>query len=156
MDAYFVIKTVHILSAAVLFGTGLGIAGFMFLGHRAGQPAARAFAARTTVKVDFIFTLPAVFVQPLSGVLLIGYGGFGWTEPWLVLSYVLYLFAGLCWIPVVVIQMRMKSMLEAEEQGLPFDRDTYGRLYRRWFALGWPAFLSVIAIFWLMVAKPQW
>ena len=156
MDAYLVVKTLHILSAAVLFGTGLGIASFMFLGHRDGQPAARAFAARTTVKADFFFTLPAVIVQPLTGVLLIAKGGFAWTEAWLVLSYGLYLFAGLCWIPVVVMQMRIKTMLEAAEQGLPFDREAYGRLYRRWFALGWPAFLSVIAMFWLMVAKPQW
>ncbi|MBB4861173.1 putative membrane protein, partial [Novosphingobium chloroacetimidivorans] len=28
-----------------------------------------------------------------------------------------------------------------------------GRL--RWFALGWPAFIGVIIIFWLMVAKPE-
>lgn len=156
MDAYFIIKTVHILSAAVLFGTGLGIAAFMVFGHRAGQPAARAFAARSTVKADFLFTLPAVIVQPLSGVLLIGYGGAHWSEAWLVLSYGFYLLAGLCWIPVVVIQMRMKTMLEAAERGQPIDRDAYGRLYRLWFALGWPAFLSVIAIVWLMVAKPQW
>jgi uncharacterized membrane protein len=30
----------------------------------------------------------------------------------------------------------------------------YARVMRWWFWLGWPAFLSVVAIFWLMVAKP--
>ena len=31
----------------------------------------------------------------------------------------------------------------------------YQRLYRVWFAFGFPAFAAVIAIIWLMVAKPS-
>jgi uncharacterized membrane protein len=30
----------------------------------------------------------------------------------------------------------------------------YHRYMQIWFALGWPAFLAVMLIFWLMVAKP--
>ncbi|MEO8529772.1 MAG: DUF2269 family protein, partial [Deltaproteobacteria bacterium] len=29
------------------------------------------------------------------------------------------------------------------------------RLYRIWFALGWPAFIALVGIYWLMVNKPD-
>lgn len=114
MDLYFVVKTLHVLSATVLFGTGAGIASFMLDGHLSRVPAARRFAAATTVRADFLFTLPAVIVQPLSGAWLVWQGGFDWSDRWLVATYPLYLLAGACWLPVVAIQMRMKAMLEAE------------------------------------------
>ena len=99
MDLYTLIKTLHIVSATILFGTGVGIANFMLCGHRARLPVERAFAARMTVRADFIFTLPAVIVQPLSGGFLILYGGFQWDDLWLTATYALYLIAGVCWIP---------------------------------------------------------
>jgi uncharacterized membrane protein len=156
MDLYSIVKTAHIISATVLFGTGLGIANFMFFGHRESEPVKRAFAARMTVRADYMFTLPAVIAQPVTGAWLIALGGFDWTDKWLVATYVLYLLAGACWVPVVAIQLRMKTMLEAAANGEPLDTAVYKRLYRWWFALGWPAFLGLVAVFWLMVAKPTW
>jgi len=156
MDTYLLVKTLHIISAAILFGTGIGIANFMFLGQFSPDLATRVFAARMTVRADFLFTLPAVIVQPLSGVWLIFYGGFAWNDPWLVLTYALYMLAGACWLPVVAIQMRMKAMLEAQAQGAPFDEAAWSRLFRWWFMLGWPAFGGLVVVFWLMVAKPTW
>ncbi len=156
MDLYFVVKTLHVISATIVFGTGIGIANFMFFGHLGGTWSERAFAARMTVKADFIFTLPSVIVQPLSGAWLIWQGGFRWDDRWLVLTYGLYLLAGLCWVPVVGIQMRMKAMLEARARGERFDEAGYRRLFSIWFALGWPAFGGLVIIFWLMVTKPSW
>jgi uncharacterized membrane protein len=156
MDIYLLMKTLHIISAAVLFGTGIGIANFMFFGHRIGLPQERAFAARMTVKADLLFTLPSVILQPATGAWLIWQAGFRWNDYWLVLTYALYLLAGACWVPVVLIQMRMKTILQACARGEPFDRARYERLFRVWFMLGWPAFVSVIVIFWLMVNKPTW
>lgn len=156
MDIYLLVKTLHIISAAVVFGTGIGIANFMFFGHRARLPQERAFAARMTVKADLLFTLPSVIVQPASGAWLLWRGGFLWNDYWLVLTYGLYLLAGACWVPVVIIQMRMKAMLEAQARDEPFDRAVYGRLFRIWLVLGWPAFAGLVVIFWLMVNKPTW
>lgn len=156
MDAYFIVKTLHIISAAILFGTGIGIANFMFFGHLSRSSQDRAFAARMTVKADFLFTLPAVIVQPASGAWLIWRGGFVWNDYWLVATYGLYLLAGVCWIPVVIIQMRMKTMLEAVARGEAFDKLRYDRLFRLWFALGGPAFGGLVIVFWLMVTKPTW
>ena len=156
MDFYFLVKTLHIVSATILFGTGIGIANFMFLGHRSGVPQERAFAARMTVKADFLFTLPSAIIQPLSGAYLVWQGGFPWNELWLVLAAGLYLLAGACWVPVVFIQMRMKALLEASLRGEPYNEKTYNQLFRTWFVLGWPAFGSLVVIFWLMVTKPTW
>src|ERR1700722_6508329 len=156
MNLFLLIKTLHIVSATIVFGTGIGIANFMFFGHRGGQAQERAFAARMTGRADFLFTLPSVIVQPASGAWLVWHAGFLWSDYWLVLSYGLYLLAGACWVPVVVIQVRMKAMLEAQSRGEQFDEATYNRLFAFWFALGWPAFGAILVIFWLMVTKPTW
>lgn len=156
MGFYFFVKTLHIISATVVFGTGIGIANFMFFGARSRVIAERAFAARMTVKADFLFTLPSVIIQPLSGAWLIWQGGFLWDDYWLVATYGLYLLAALCWVPVVFIQMRMKAMLEAQLRGSAFDEAAYNRLFRLWFLLGVPAFGGLVLIFWLMVTKPAW
>ena len=106
------------------------------------------------MRADFIFTLPAVIIQPLTGAMLIARAGFDPGQLWLVASYTLYLVAGLCWIPVVWLQVRMKRMLETKLAGGDFDDIAFERLRRTWFLLGWPAFLGLVIVFWLMVAKP--
>lgn len=156
MDYYLLVKALHIVSATIVFGTGIGIANFMFLGARSDVAVERAFAARMTVKADFMFTLPSVIFQPLSGAWLIWRGGFSWNDYWLVMTYGLYLLAASCWIPVVFIQMRMKAMLEGQLRGESFDQPGFQRLFRLWLALGCPAFAGLIIVFWLMVAKPGW
>ena len=156
MDLYLLVKTLHIVSATIVFGTGIGIANFMFCGHRSSSAQERAFAARMTVKADFIFTLPSVIVQPVSGAWLVWQGGFLWNDYWLVLTYGIYLLAGACWVPVIVIQMRMKIMLEAQLRGEAYNEAIYDRLFRVWFLLGWPAFGGLVVIFWLMVTKRIW
>jgi len=143
------------LSATVLFGTGLGIA-FFFSAARRGNDQARLFAARATVRADFIFTLPAVILQPITGAMLVAKAGLDPRQSWLVASYALYVIAGLCWLPVVWLQIRMKNMLEAKVAGAAFDSAAYERLRKVWFLLGWPAFLGLIVVFWLMVTKPTW
>ena len=149
MDIWWIVKTLHILSATVLFGTGLGIAFFFLMAHRQNDRAARALAARTTVRTDFCFTLPAVIVQPVTGIWLIRAGGHDWTAPWLLASYALYILAGACWLPVVWIQLRLARALETVT--IPAE---YAKLFRIWFALGWPAFAALVVICYLMVAKP--
>jgi uncharacterized membrane protein len=156
MDFYLLVKTLHIISATIVFGTGIGIASFMFFGHHSGLAQVRAFAARTTVKADFLFTLPSVIIQPVSGAWLVWRGGFLWNDYWLVLTYGLYLLAGACWVPVVIIQMRMKAMLAAQQRDEAFNEAAYNQLFRVWFVLGWPAFGGLVVIFWLMVTKPTW
>lgn len=154
MDLYTAIKTLHILSSTVLFGTGIGIAFFMFRSWFTGSAQEKLYAARNTVLADYLFTFPAGVIQPLSGLALIHMAGFDWTAYWLVATYVIYLVAGLCWLPVVWIQIQLTNMcIEASENDTELP-ERYNRLFRLWFLLGWPAFLGLVAVFYLMVAKP--
>lgn len=151
---YLTLKVVHILSGAVLFGTGAGIAFFMLRAHMTGEARTVASVGRMVVLADFVFTATAVVIQPLSGLALIHLQGWSLTAPWLLAAYGLYVVIGVCWLPVVWIQYRMTRLAEqaaAEGGALPA---VYHRLFRRWFALGWPAFAGVLGIYVLMVAKP--
>jgi uncharacterized membrane protein len=103
-----------------------------------------------------LFTLPAVILQPLTGAWLVAKAGFDPKQLWLAASMSLYVLAGLCWLPVVWLQIRMMRMLEAKVAGSDFDQAQYDRLRRTWFRLGWPAFLGLVIVFWLMVTKPNW
>lgn len=154
MTAYVVLKIVHILSSTLLFGTGLGTAFFMWFTWRSGNVQAIAMASRLTVRADAWFTTPAVIIQPLTGAALAHVMGFAWNSPWLVAAIALYVLTGACWVPVVVLQWRVRNMaVTAANADLPLPENCR-TLMRWWFALGWPAFLAVMAIFWLMVAKP--
>ncbi|WP_297731699.1 DUF2269 domain-containing protein [uncultured Maricaulis sp.] len=152
MELYPILRLIHILGAAVLFGSGAAIAFFMLMAWRSGERAGFALVARHVVLADSVFTASAVILQPISGLALAHVAGWSLTSPWLVTSVALYLFIGACWLPVVWIQMRVKRRL-AETTGADIPEDVH-RLMRIWFALGWPAFAALIAILWLMITKP--
>ncbi len=154
MDWYLIIKTVHIISSTILFGTGIGIAFFMWWTNKKGDLAAKVFVAKTTVLADFIFTLPIVIIQPITGIILIKMVGYDYISLWLVLTYIGYVIAGICWLSVVFIQIKLRSLvIEALENNKELSEEYY-RLFKLWFYLGWPAFISLIVIFFLMVFKP--
>ena len=151
---YFALKWIHIVSATLLFGTGLGTAFHFWFTCRAGLPAAVAASARATVIADFTFTLPAALVQPVSGLLLARIAGYPLDSGWLVIAYGLYALAAACWIPVVIIQVRLRDIATAcAAQGRALGED-FRRLFRAWFWLGWPAFGAMVATLWLMVSRP--
>jgi len=154
-DAYVWVKTLHILSATVLFGTGLGTAFHMWMTHLSGDVRAIATVSRNVVRADFLFTTPAVIVQPLSGAALIWMSAADPQAPWLLAVYGLYILTGLCWLPVVWLQIRARDLAAAAVlSGTPLP-PIYYRTMRIWFLLGWPAFIAVMAILWLMVGKPD-
>src|SRR3546814_537152 len=90
----------------------------------------------------FLFTLPSVIIQPASGAWLMWQGGFLWNDYWLTVTYGLYLLAAICWIPVVLIQIRMKGLLEQQSRGETFDAVAYAKLFRLW--LRWVGPLSAV------------
>lgn len=154
-ELYPLLKTIHVLSAAILFGTGLGTAFHMWRADRTGDVAIIAAAARQAVLADWLFTAPAVVVQPLSGVALMHTLGLPLTEGWVLASILLYALAGACWLPVVWLQIRMRDLAaDAQHRGAPLPA-RHNRYMRIWFALGWPAFAAVVAIFFLMVFRPE-
>jgi uncharacterized membrane protein len=155
MNLYAALKFIHIVSATLLFGTGLGTAFFMWMSQRGGNTTVIATAARITVRADWLFTTPAVIIQPLSGIALMQLVGYPLATPWLLAAIALYLLAGACWVPVVVLQLRMRDLSAKAARSGSALPTAYHRCLRWWFALGWPAFAAVLGAFWLMVAKPQ-
>ncbi|PSJ63230.1 DUF2269 family protein [Kumtagia ephedrae] len=152
---YFVLKFLHVIGAAVLLGTGAGIAFFMLLAHRTGNAVVIAGVARIVVIADFLFTATAVIAQPVTGVALAWHLGYSLAEGWIVLSIALYILTGVFWLPVVWMQMEMRHLAEAAAaQGSPLP-ERYHQLFRMWFAFGFPAFFAVLGIFWLMIARPM-
>jgi uncharacterized membrane protein len=152
---YFILKFLHVIGGSVLLGTGAGIAFFMLMAHLGGRPAVIAGVARIVVLADFVFTATAVVVQPITGVLLVRNVGYSFSDAWIFWSIVLYLVTGAFWLPVVWMQMRLRDLATAAANaGAELPRE-YHRLFWTWFAFGFPAFAAVVAIFWLMISRPQ-
>jgi uncharacterized membrane protein len=155
MTLYLLVETLHVVGAAVLFGTGAGIAFFMLMAHRSGDAYVIAHTAGVVVVADTLFTATAVILQPVTGAWLAHTAGFPLAHSWLGLSLILYVVAGLFWLPVVWMQLRMRDLARiAARDGATLPAE-YHRLWTLWFAFGFPAFFSVLVIIWLMVSKPD-
>ncbi len=154
MNEYLVLKTLHIISATLLFGTGLGSAYYLWRAHLSRHVQTIALTARHVVFADWVFTATTVVAQPLTGLLMVWYAGYPLTQLWLWLTLVLYAVAGICWLPVVWIQLRVQRLAEvAWQHNTELPREYY-RLMWTWFCLGIPAFISMVGVFFLMVFKP--
>lgn len=155
MNTYLLLKTLHIVSSVLLVGTGLGSAFYLFFANRSGSVAAQAVVSRLVVRADTWFTTPTVLLQPATGLALAHLAGWPLSTPWLALSLGLYLLAGACWLPVVVLQLRMTRLAQAAHAGgaatLPA---AYWQWAHWWEWLGYPAFAAMAAVYWLMVNKP--
>jgi uncharacterized membrane protein len=151
---YLAIEYLHVLGAIVILGTGTGIAFFMLMAHRSGDAAFIAKTATLVVTADILFTLSAVLLQPATGGLLMWLSATSITEGWLITSLALYLLAGLFWVPVIFIQIEMRDLAQAAVVANAPLPPRYFALFRTWFLCGIPGFGSVMAILWLMIAKP--
>lgn len=151
---YLIVKWLHILSSTLLFGTGIGSAFYMLFTSLSRDVRAIAVVSRHVVLADWLFTSTTIIVQPLTGYYLIQLAGYPKDGAWIVWTIALYFFAGACWLPVVWMQLRMRDMAQLaarENTALP---PLYWRYLRWWTALGIPAFVALLVVFWLMVAKP--
>ena len=154
-NLYLTLKTLHIVSSVLLVGTGFGSAFYLFFANRSGSVATQAVVARLVVRADTWFTTPAVIVQPISGVWLAHLAGWPLLgTPWLAWALGLYALAGACWLPVLVLQLRMARLAEAAVAcGQPLP-SVYWCMARAWERLGYPAFVAMLVVFGLMVFKP--
>ena len=155
MNTYLLLKWLHVLSSTILFGTGIGIAFFKWSTDRSRDVRAIRLVNERTVLADWIFTTPAVIIQPITGIGLIYVGGYPWNSGWILLATVLYLVAGACWLPVVWLQLQMRTMsIQADVEQVPLPRQ-YWHYAKIWFWLGIPAFAAIVVVYLLMVLKPM-
>lgn len=89
----------------------------MLAAHLGGKPAVIAGVARIVVIADFIFTATAVVVQPITGSLLartsVIHSG---KDGWIAWSIVLYVVMGALWLPVVWMQMRLRTSPQSRNE----------------------------------------
>jgi uncharacterized membrane protein len=149
VNTYLLVKLLHIVSATILFGTGLGTAFFMLQAYRGGNGGSMLATTRTVVLADWIFTTPAVIVQLATGLWLVHRLGIPYGSLWFIVVLALFALVGACWLPVVGIQIRLRDLLESGA-----DIDACRPLMRVWVALGVPAFTAVLLLFAMMVYRP--
>ena len=147
---YLTIKLIHIISATLLFGTGLGSAFFMLMTYRGGNTSAMAETNRIVVIADYCFTTPTIIIQLVTGLYLLNYLGMEWTSPWSLSVLILYLFVGACWLPVVWLQICLRN--RAKQLSSPDLQ--YRKRMKIWMLLGVMAFPAVIILYAFMVYKP--
>ena len=154
--SYLVLKWLHVVGAAVLFGTGMGIAFFAWFGYRHGLREGNIGlirgVLRLTVLADTLFTAVWAVLQPITGFLLWRMTGGQWPDPWLAWVLGFYALVGACWLPVVLLQIRLRDAAVAAHTVGELDR-RFHRRFTLWFALGWPAFLGVLVLFALMLTR---
>lgn len=149
------LRWLHVIGATVLLGTGAGIAFFMLAAVRTRQPALIAHVASTVVVADALFTATAVVIQPITGLLLARAVGWPLDAQWIVWAILLYAVTGLCWLPVVWIQLKLRDLARLAAKAEAELPPSFWRLFRIWTVLGFPAFAAVLTILWLMLAKPS-
>ena len=153
---YLTIKFIHIISATLLFGTGLGSAFYMYMAYRTGCVEVMAKTNRIVVIADFMFTTPTVIIQLITGLYLLNYLGQAWTSAWSISVLGLYAFVGICWLPVVWLQIWLRNradQLQASNE--PVDNQYQYRM-KVWFILGVLAFPAVVILYGFMIFKPFW
>jgi uncharacterized membrane protein len=155
MMTYVIVKWLHILSSTLLFGTGIGSAFYMLFTSLTRNVRATASVVRFVVLADWLFTTPTIIIQPLTGFYMVHLAGYPISSRWILWTIVLYLVAGACWLPVVWLQIRMREFARAAEASGTELPAIYWRYLRFWVLLGIPAFLALVVVFYLMVAKPQ-
>ena len=155
MNEILVMKWLHILSSTMLFGTGIGTAFYLFFVSRTRDTHAVAIVSHFVVIADWLFTATTIVFQPLSGFWLAHRMGYPLTSPWILLSTVLFMSAALCWFPVVWLQMKLRDVAQAADEAGTELPPAYWNYLGWWTALGVPALLLFLAIFYLMVARPS-
>lgn len=151
---YLWVKLVHVISSTILFGTGIGTACTMLYGHNTRNIQVIAATTRYVVLADWIFTASSGFLQPVTGLWMVYLAGYPWQLLWVMGSIIGYLIAGFCWFPVVYLQIKMRDFAIAAERNKTALPPIYFRYFKYWFCLGWPTFISLIIVFYLMTNKP--
>lgn len=154
MMLFLWVKILHVISACVLFGTGLGTAFYMFNANLQKDIRLIAYATKQVVFADWIFTGISGLFQFLSGMLLIYLHHYSFSLFWVWASILGYLIAAFFWFPVVYLQIQCRNLaFEALRNNSPLPKRYY-LCYRIWWILGIAAFVSLISVFYLMTNKP--
>jgi uncharacterized membrane protein len=148
-----VIRLVHVVSSALMFGVGIGAFWFMLATVRSGNPAAIAVTTRNAVRAEWFIAAPVAVIQPVTGYLLMLQLGYPLQSPWFYAVAALYIVAGMCWVYLVKAELRLRGLAAVHSASVALPGE-FGVLFRRWTRLAMASIAGVLGIFWLMVFRP--
>ncbi len=151
------LKSIHIIAATIVTGTGTGIAFFMLLAMRSDNLPTMISVSRFVIIADWVFTAPAVVIQIITGLYLAELLNISYSSAWFLSVIGVFIFIGVCWIPVIFIQYKIHYLLVnkiVETQNILTSNKQLKNLFMLWIALGIPAFSAILIMFWLMIFKP--
>jgi uncharacterized membrane protein len=154
MTLYEGLKIIHIITASVLFGTGLGTAIYMLYANLLKNIPLIALATQRVVTADWLFTGISGVLQPLTGIAMLYLKGYKLTNTWAIAVFTCYGIAAVCWFIVVYLQIRCRDLAIAALKANTALPKQYQPYFVAWVILGVPAFLSLIVIFYLMANNP--
>ncbi len=145
---YFLLKLIHILSATLMIGTGLGSAFYLYLTYKKSAVQTVKEVLNFVILADTIFTTPSVIIQLITGIMLSDLLGLLYTDWfWLVLAVSVIVLV--LWLRAAFIQFKLKKLLEEENKLSP----KFHHLMNIWFILGVPSFGGAIYLYYLMVYR---
>jgi len=151
--SYETLKWLHVISAAVLVGGGLGSAFHLLASAMRRDARVVAATAANVLWSDALLTIPAAVFQAVSGWWMVRQAGLTWSAPWLLWSLVLYGASLALWLPVIALEVAQRNIARrAAAEGLPLPR-SYWACLGLWAALGLVGFAGFLAALWLMLIK---
>ena len=147
------LKALHILSAALFFGTGLGSAWYKLRAGLQSDLAVIAWVDAEVVRADWIFTIPSGLLLPLTGLGMVHLLHLPLSTPWIAWALGGYGIAGLTWLPAAALQLRMRRLSAAARDAQSPLPAAWTRAQLQWALLGIPSFLAAASTIWVMVTK---
>lgn len=156
LDVIFIIKFIHMIAVAVMFGTWLCIGAFMLFAYRSRNVSVVAVTVLFAVRLEYMFMIPAITLQPLAGFPLAVAIGERLDEYWLEVSVAIYAAVVVAWLINFLIELRMRRVTHDAAMDLLPLPDSYPRMFFVWSALTVAGLAGIIAIMALMIWQPHW
>lgn len=149
MDAYAVLRFIHVLLAITAVGTNITY-GF-WLAHAARQPAHLAHVLNGVKFLDDRIANPAYGLLLVTGLAMLYFGRLSWTTPWILASLVLY--AGVIALGLLVYTPLLRRQIETLETA-GVESAAYAKVANRARLVGILFAVPIAVIVFLMVTKP--
>ena len=153
-SVYLPLKLAHVLGGAILFGAGIAVVLFMAMALRTGDSRLLDRTVRVAGIADLAFIAPMMFLQPVTGTLLLYASGHSVAEIWLRVSIGIYVAIGACWLSLIWIYDRMDVLSQAAAESAAPPSDEFRRTCRIWFLANAALLLGAALLFALMILKP--
>ncbi len=151
---YDLAKFLHVTGVAMLMGNITVTAIWKFFADRDGRPEVLGFAQKLVTYTDWSMTFWGVVLIMGGGYFMAVSADLPLDQGWLLWSQLLFFLSGFIWllviVPIQVKQGRMAKAFSAEDVG-----DEYRALSSRWLVWGLISTVPLIAVTWLMIAKPS-